>query len=83
MLEQMRFNPNLSELIHDNQLDSAFGGSYEFNFEPHSYWDQIVKWVLRVPFLLNTSLLTCSTPELVASHLTGPALLNQRLSQTL
>ncbi|RXW24539.1 hypothetical protein EST38_g1319 [Candolleomyces aberdarensis] len=41
--DKMRFNPDLSDLVDSNQLDSAFGGSYEFDFEPNSYWDQIVE----------------------------------------
>ena len=43
--DKMRFNPNLLELIDEDQLDSDFGGNYEFEFEPNSYWDQIVEWV--------------------------------------
>ncbi|KAJ3547935.1 hypothetical protein NMY22_g1467 [Coprinellus aureogranulatus] len=41
--DKMRFNPNLLELIPKSQLDADFGGDYEFEFEPNSYWDQIVK----------------------------------------
>ncbi|TEB32352.1 CRAL/TRIO domain-containing protein [Coprinellus micaceus] len=41
--DKMRFNPNLLDLIDKDQLDSDFGGSYEFEFEPNSYWDQIVE----------------------------------------
>lgn len=39
---QMRFNPDLLELIPKEHLDADFGGGYEFEFEPVSYWDQIV-----------------------------------------
>ena len=39
---QMRFNPDLSELIPKEQLDADFGGEYEFEFEPETYWEQIV-----------------------------------------
>ena len=42
---QMRFNPDLTELIPKEQLDSAFGGDFEYEFEPTSYWDQIVTYV--------------------------------------
>ena len=38
----MRFNPDLSELIPQEQLDAAFGGEFEYEFEPVSYWEQIV-----------------------------------------
>ncbi|KAF8641166.1 hypothetical protein AX17_000801 [Amanita inopinata Kibby_2008] len=40
--DKMRFNPDLTQLIPSSHLDSDFGGEYEFEFEPHSYWDQIV-----------------------------------------
>lgn len=40
--DKMRFNPNLLELIPASQLDADFGGSYHFEFEAESYWDQIV-----------------------------------------
>ena len=42
---QMRFNPDLTELIPKEQLDSAFGGDFEYEFEPVSYWEQIVSYV--------------------------------------
>ncbi len=38
----MRFNPDLRELIPKEQLDAAFGGDFEYEFEPVSYWEQIV-----------------------------------------
>jgi len=40
--EKMRFNPDLKELIPLPQLYTEFGGDYNFQFEPNSYWDQIV-----------------------------------------
>jgi hypothetical protein len=42
---QMRFNPDLSELIPKEQLDADFGGEYEFEFEPETYWEQVVACV--------------------------------------
>lgn len=39
---QMRFNPNLDELIPPSHLDADFGGQFHYEFEPHSYWEQIV-----------------------------------------
>ncbi len=39
---QKRFNPDLLELIPASQLDADFGGEHHFEFEPESYWDQIV-----------------------------------------
>lgn len=39
---QMRFNPDLLELIPKEHLDADFGGEYEYEFEPTSYWEQIV-----------------------------------------
>ncbi|KAF8899402.1 CRAL-TRIO domain-containing protein [Infundibulicybe gibba] len=38
----MRFNPDLLELIPASQLDADFGGSFAYEFEPDSYWAQIV-----------------------------------------
>ncbi|KAG6860860.1 hypothetical protein C0995_006724 [Termitomyces sp. Mi166 len=38
----MRFNPDLHELISPEQLDADFGGEHQYEFEPNSYWDQIV-----------------------------------------
>lgn len=38
----MRFNPDLHELVPPEQLDADFGGEYHYEFEPDSYWDQIV-----------------------------------------
>lgn len=40
--DKMRFNPDLFELIPREQLDADFGGAYEWEFEPNSYWEQIV-----------------------------------------
>ncbi|KAK0200359.1 CRAL-TRIO domain-containing protein [Desarmillaria ectypa] len=40
--DKMRFNPNLLELIPASHLDADFGGEFPYEFEPHSYWNQIV-----------------------------------------
>ncbi|KAF8722650.1 hypothetical protein AX14_009716 [Amanita brunnescens Koide BX004] len=40
--DKMRFNPNLKELIPLSHLDAEFGGENGFEFDPNSYWDQIV-----------------------------------------
>lgn len=40
--DKMRFNPDLTELIPKEQLDASFGGDFEYEFEPVSYWEQIV-----------------------------------------
>ncbi|KAF9786931.1 CRAL-TRIO domain-containing protein [Thelephora terrestris] len=40
--DKMRFNPNLLELIPKEHLDADFGGDYEYEFEPITYWEQIV-----------------------------------------
>lgn len=44
----MRFNPDLSELIPTAHLDADFGGAFEYEFEPESYWSQIVSYVHRL-----------------------------------
>lgn len=54
----MRFNPNLKELIPLSHLDAEFGGENGFQFEPNSYWDQIVS---LVTFLAPCHVLTHST----------------------
>lgn len=41
----MRFNPDLLTLIPAEQLDATLGGKFPYEFEPISYWDQIVKYV--------------------------------------
>ena len=41
----MRFNPDLLELIPKEQLDADFGGDFEYEFEPNSYWEQVVSYV--------------------------------------
>ncbi|KAF5385045.1 hypothetical protein D9615_001005 [Tricholomella constricta] len=40
--DKMRFNPDLQELIPSSHLDADFGGDLHYEFEPKSYWDQIV-----------------------------------------
>lgn len=40
----MRFNPDLRELIPPSHLDAQFGGDFAYEFEPQSYWDQIVTY---------------------------------------
>lgn len=42
-LAQIRFNPDLLELIPEEQLDADFGGKFEYEFEPVSYWKQVVE----------------------------------------
>lgn len=40
----MRFNPtNLTELIPAEHLDADFGGEYEYEFEPETYWKQLME----------------------------------------
>jgi len=40
--DKIRFNPDLLSLIPADQLDADFGGKFEYEFEPESYWSQIV-----------------------------------------
>jgi len=42
----MKFNPDLKELIPDEHLDVSFGGSYNYEFEPTTYWNDLVSCVL-------------------------------------
>ncbi|KAH9926388.1 CRAL-TRIO domain-containing protein [Fomitopsis serialis] len=41
--DKMRFNPDLFDLIPRSQLDADFGGDYDWEFEPKSYWEQVVE----------------------------------------
>ncbi|KAI0778940.1 CRAL/TRIO domain-containing protein [Trametes elegans] len=47
--DKMRFNPDLFELIPKEQLDADFGGDFEYEFEPNSYWEQIVSYCKVAP----------------------------------
>ncbi|KAI9066543.1 CRAL/TRIO domain-containing protein [Trametes sanguinea] len=47
--DKMRFNPDLFELIPREQLDADFGGDFEYEFEPNSYWEQIVSFCRIAP----------------------------------
>ncbi|CDO76486.1 hypothetical protein BN946_scf184615.g12 [Trametes cinnabarina] len=47
--DKMRFNPDLLELIPKEQLDADFGGDFEYEFEPNSYWEQIVTFCKIAP----------------------------------
>ncbi|KAG9098366.1 hypothetical protein FRC06_006485 [Ceratobasidium sp. 370] len=40
--DKMRFNPNLPELVPVSQLDKDLGGEFPYEFEPVSYWEQII-----------------------------------------
>ncbi|TDL20959.1 CRAL/TRIO domain-containing protein [Rickenella mellea] len=40
--DKMRFNEDLRQFIPVEQLDADFGGDYEYEFEPESYWEQVV-----------------------------------------
>jgi len=40
--DKMRFNPDLLELVPKSQLDSDFGGDFEFEYDHETYWKQIV-----------------------------------------
>lgn len=40
--DKMRFNPDLLDLIPKSQLDSDFGGDFDFEFDHEAYWKQIV-----------------------------------------
>ena len=36
----------MKELVADEQLDVVFGGSYNYEFEPTSYWNDLISYVL-------------------------------------
>jgi len=42
--DKMRFNtPDLTDLVPAEHLDADFGGEYEYEFEPRSYWKQLLE----------------------------------------
>ena len=45
-IHRMKFNPDMKELVADEQLDVVFGGSYNYEFEPTSYWNDLISYVL-------------------------------------
>lgn len=49
----MKFNPDLKELIPDEHLDVVFGGSYNYEFEPTSYWKDLVSYAPFLQILTN------------------------------
>jgi len=53
--DKMRFNPDLFELVPREQLDADFGGEYEYEFEPESYWDQLIEYVITLVWSLFLS----------------------------
>lgn len=53
---QMRFNPDLFELIPKEQLDAEFGGDYEFEFDADTYWSQIIEYVSATSLAVHTFL---------------------------
>jgi hypothetical protein len=44
--DKIRFNPDLFELVPHKQLDADFGGDYQYEFEPESYWNQLIEYVI-------------------------------------
>lgn len=42
-MRQIRFNPNLTELVPASQLDSEFGGDYNFEYNYDVAWKTIVE----------------------------------------
>jgi hypothetical protein len=43
--DKMRFNPDLKTLVPDDHLDANFGGSFQYEFEPKSYWESLISYV--------------------------------------
>ncbi|KAH6911168.1 CRAL/TRIO domain-containing protein [Coprinopsis sp. MPI-PUGE-AT-0042] len=70
--DKMRFNPNLLDLIPANQLDADFGGSYQWEFEPNSYWDQIVEMCGIAPDGTRTKPRTTTATTSSATGLDSP-----------
>ncbi|WWC73855.1 uncharacterized protein I206_107827 [Kwoniella pini CBS 10737] len=47
--DKIRFNPKLTELVPAVQLDSEFGGEYEFDFQHAPYWKTITEFCHIAP----------------------------------
>ncbi|KAK7695217.1 hypothetical protein QCA50_002407 [Cerrena zonata] len=41
--DKIRFNPDLFELLPKEQLTTDLGGHYDFEFEPETYWKQMLE----------------------------------------
>jgi hypothetical protein len=41
---QIRFNPNMSELVDAEHLDTEFGGSYNLEYDYATYWPTLTKF---------------------------------------
>lgn len=41
---QIRFNPNLEELIPKEQLEAELGGEHDYEFDHASYWEQLISY---------------------------------------
>jgi hypothetical protein len=52
----MRFNPNLPELVPASQLDAGLGGGFAYDFEPVSYWEQVISCAYSTLYLFFPSL---------------------------
>ncbi|TFK24252.1 CRAL/TRIO domain-containing protein [Coprinopsis marcescibilis] len=66
--DKMRFNPNLVDLVPENQLDADFGGSYEFEYEPNTYWDQVIEICGIASDGTRTPVALPATPEAEAAE---------------
>lgn len=42
MPPQIKFNPDLTELVPRSQLFASLGGEYPYEFEPTAYWTQLL-----------------------------------------
>lgn len=41
--EKIRFNPEMTEIVPKEQLDSEFGGSYHYKFDHDIYWNTLIQ----------------------------------------
>lgn len=41
--EKIRFNPEMTEIVPKEQLDSEFGGSYHYQFDHDIYWNTLIQ----------------------------------------
>lgn len=47
--DKIRFNPKLTELINEDQLDCEYGGTYNYEFHHDKYWPTLTDFCCLVP----------------------------------
>jgi hypothetical protein len=51
LIPQIRFNPNMLELVDPEHLDTEFGGTYNLEYDYATYWPKLTKFCNLVGLL--------------------------------